>query len=61
MAKGDKKSVKGTSSDDAASSVWVCRACEQENEVGDDLCCACEEPRPALQSSGGMVHQISML
>ena len=26
---------------------WVCPECEQENEGADEVCIACEEPRPA--------------
>lgn len=31
---------------------WECPECAQENEASDDLCIACEEPRPAGSSGG---------
>jgi tRNA-binding EMAP/Myf-like protein len=27
---------------------WICEDCEQENEADDDVCCACELPRPVV-------------
>ena len=30
-----------------AAEEWVCAECGQENEGADELCIACEEPRPA--------------
>ena len=52
MGKGDKKQGVKAPVDDlpVPSSAWVCAACEQETEAGDELCCACEEARPAPQS-----------
>ncbi|KAG1668985.1 hypothetical protein FOA52_000578 [Chlamydomonas sp. UWO 241] len=49
MAKKDKKgAAPGGDEAPAATSAgpWTCAECEQENEAGDAVCCACEEPRP---------------
>ena len=59
MPKKDKKSSKakdgeaGAKPEEAAPAAaeWTCEECGQENEPTDDVCCACEEPRP--QSSAG--------
>mmetsp|Transcript_35099 Transcript_35099/g.91142 ORF Transcript_35099/g.91142 Transcript_35099/m.91142 type:complete len:182 (+) Transcript_35099:229-774(+) len=32
---------------------WVCEECGQENDNSDALCCACEEPRPAIDADEG--------
>ncbi|GAX82087.1 hypothetical protein CEUSTIGMA_g9515.t1 [Chlamydomonas eustigma] len=56
MAKDKKGSGKGTPAENATSSgqvTWECIACGQENEAADDLCCACEEPRPAASTLPG--------
>ena len=37
----------------AVSSEWVCAECECENEATDDVCAACDAPRPAAQGESG--------
>ena len=40
----------------AAAAGWVCAECAQENEGSDEVCVACEEPRPAAaepEADGG--------
>jgi tRNA-binding EMAP/Myf-like protein len=32
---------------------WVCAECEQENDIGDTLCCACDAEAPAAAAAGG--------
>mmetsp|Transcript_28649 Transcript_28649/g.80679 ORF Transcript_28649/g.80679 Transcript_28649/m.80679 type:complete len:179 (+) Transcript_28649:84-620(+) len=53
MPKKDKKPAKrgeaaAASAPPADSSEWTCAECGQENEPADELCCACEEPKPSL-------------
>lgn len=31
---------------------WECPECTQENEPGDEVCCACDAPRPAAAAGG---------
>mmetsp|Transcript_1451 Transcript_1451/g.3935 ORF Transcript_1451/g.3935 Transcript_1451/m.3935 type:complete len:182 (-) Transcript_1451:7-552(-) len=57
MPKKDKKAGKEASAAEAepvgASGPWRCAECEQDNEAADEVCCACEEPRPATEPAEG--------
>lgn len=53
--KGGKKGKKAAAEEPApelaaaaGGEAWVCEECEQDNEADDAVCCACEEPRPAV-------------
>ena len=54
MPKKDKKSkskdgdAAGTKPDEESqpATQWICAECEWENEAEDDVCAACEAPRP---------------
>ena len=51
MAKGKKGADAGAAP--AAAAGWECPECAQENEAGDAVCCACDEPRPAAEAASG--------
>ena len=57
--KGSKDVVAGSSEAAAEPGCpWVCDGCGQDNEASEDVCCACEEPRPTAggASSGVCKH-----
>ena len=47
MAKGKKGADAAAAPAAAEPAGWECPECAQENEGGDDACCACDAPRPA--------------
>ena len=39
-------------SSSGAAGPWECPECTQENEPSDEVCCACDAPRPAAAGDG---------
>jgi hypothetical protein len=60
MAKDKKGHGKGMPAEDASSKpvIWACSACGQENEAAEEVCCACEEPRPSSTSGNTIVKGV---